>query len=64
MVTVDCGNGVSGKTVICGRHKFYRDRHNTRAFFERTGAVPATIVEVTRLASGHYSVELVRTGSP
>jgi DNA polymerase-3 subunit epsilon len=60
MLTVEWSHGVSSITDICGRHKFFRDRSNTRAFFERTGAQPGDIVEVTRIASGRYRLALQR----
>ncbi|KPQ26469.1 MAG: hypothetical protein HLUCCO06_16275 [Halomonas sp. HL-93] len=60
MLTVEWGHGISSKTDICGRHKFFRDRSSTRAFFERAGACSGDIVEVTRIAPGHYRVALLR----
>jgi DNA polymerase III subunit epsilon len=60
MLTVEWSHGVSSITDICGRHKFFRDRSSTRAFFERTGAQPGDIVEVTRIACGRYSLALQR----
>jgi DNA polymerase-3 subunit epsilon len=60
MLTVEWGRGVSSKTDICGRHKFFRDRANTRAFFERTCARPGDIIEVERIAQGRYRVALRR----
>lgn len=60
MLTVEWGPGVISKTDICGRHKFFRDRANTRAFFERTCARPGDIVEVERIPLGHYRVVLRR----
>ncbi|MEY8838207.1 3'-5' exonuclease, partial [Cribrihabitans sp. XS_ASV171] len=59
LLTVDWGKGVSSKTDICGRHKFFRDRSNTRAFFERTGARPGDTVKVTCIGSGHYTLSLL-----
>lgn len=60
MLTVDWGHGVSSRTDICGRHRFFRDRSNTRAFFERTGARPGDIVEVVIIERGHYGVIIQR----
>ena len=60
MLTVDWGHGISSRTDICGRHKFFRDRSNTRAFFERTQARAGDRIEVSRLSRNHYSVSLGR----
>lgn len=60
VVTVIWGPGISSRTDICARHKFFRDRSNTRAFFERTGARAGDEVEVTRTSPGCYSLKLIR----
>ncbi|MCE8526987.1 hypothetical protein KBY23_17055 [Ruegeria pomeroyi] len=60
MVTVEWGPGVSSKTDICERLKFFRDRSNTRAFFERTGARAGDTVEIVRVSPANYRVGLLR----
>lgn len=60
MATVIWAEGISSRTDICPRHKFFRDRSNTRAFFDRTGAKPGHQVEVSRSAPGTYTLRLIR----
>lgn len=60
VATVIWGDGISSRTDICPRHKFFRDRANTRAFFARTGAKAGDEVEVVRSSPGVYSVRLIR----
>lgn len=62
LATVEADGMRPTSTDICPRHRFFRDRSWTRAFFDNTDAEPGDQVAVHELAPLRYKITLKKKG--